>query len=122
MYLATTCGQVRSGEAFNITNDEPTCLRDVLDALLTRLGIAYRIKDMPYPVLDLAARAMQRWATLSEREPLLTRYSVGALNFDMTLSTRKAQEVLGYQPRWTLQQSIEETVNWIKAHGDDYGL
>jgi nucleoside-diphosphate-sugar epimerase len=65
---------------------------------------------------------MQRWATLSEREPLLTRYSVGALNFDMTLSTRKAQEVLGYQPRWTLQQSIEETVNWIKAHGDDYGL
>jgi nucleoside-diphosphate-sugar epimerase len=122
MHLATTCVHVHSGEAFNITNDEPTCLRDVLDALLTRLGIAYRIKDMPYPVLDLAARAMQRWATLSGREPLLTRYSVGALNFDMTLSTRKAQAVLGYQPRWTLQQSIEETVNWIKAHGDDYGL
>ncbi|MGF6721761.1 nucleoside-diphosphate-sugar epimerase [Paraburkholderia sp. GAS41] len=122
MHLATTCADVRSGEAFNITNDEPTCLRDVLDALLTRLGIAYRIKDVPYSVLDLAARAMQHWAALSGREPLLTRYSVGALNFDMTLSTRKAQTVLGYRPRWTLQQSIEETVNWIRAHGDDYGL
>jgi nucleoside-diphosphate-sugar epimerase len=113
---------VRSGEAFNITNNESTCLRDVLDALLTRLGMAYRIKDVPYPVLDLAARGMQRWAAVSGREPLLTRYSVGALNYDMTLSTRKAQRVLGYQPRWTLQQSIEETVHWIKAHGDDYGL
>jgi nucleoside-diphosphate-sugar epimerase len=122
MRLATTCRDVRSGEAFNITNNESTCLRDVLDALLTRLGMVYRIKDVPYPVLDLAARAMQRWAAVSGREPLLTRYSVGALNYDMTLSTRKAQQVLGYQPRWTLQQSIEETVNWIKAHGDDYGL
>jgi nucleoside-diphosphate-sugar epimerase len=122
MHLATTSIHVRSGEAFNITNNESTCLRDVLDTLLTQLGIDYRIKDMPYPVLDLVARAMQHWASVSGREPLLTRYSVGALNFDMTLSTRKAQEVLGYQPRWTLQHSIEETVNWIRAHGDDYGL
>jgi nucleoside-diphosphate-sugar epimerase len=122
MHLATTSTQVRSGDAFNITNSQPGSLREVLDALLARLGIAYRIKNVPYPVLDLAARAMQGWASVSGREPLLTRYSVGALNYDMTLSTRAAQETLGYQPLWTLDQSIEQTVNWIKAHGDNYGL
>lgn len=122
MHLATTCAHVQSGDAFNITNNEPTCLRDVLDALLTRLDIAYQIKSVPYPVLDLAARAMQRWASVCGREPLLTRYSVGALNYDMTLSTRRAQQVLGYLPLWSLEQGIEETANWILAHGDDYGL
>lgn len=122
MHLATLSEQVRSGDVFNITNNQPTSLRDMLDALLTRLGIAYRIKNVPYPVLDMAARAMQGWATVSGREPLLTRYSAGALNYDMTLSTHAAHEVLGYRPLWTLDQSIEQTVNWIKAHGDNYGL
>jgi nucleoside-diphosphate-sugar epimerase len=122
MHLATTSAQVRSGDVFNITNGQPTSLREVLDALLARLGIAYRIKNVPYPVLDLAARAMQGWASVSGREPLLTRYSVGALNYDMTLSTRAAQATLGYQPLWTLEQSIEQTANWIKAHGDNYGF
>lgn len=122
MHLATLSEQVCSGDVFNITNNQPTSLRDMLDALLTRLGIAYRIKNVPYPVLDAAARAMQGWATVSGREPLLTRYSAGALNYDMTLSTRAAQEVLSYRPLWTLDQSIEQTVNWIKAHGDNCGL
>jgi nucleoside-diphosphate-sugar epimerase len=122
MHLATACAHVRSGEVFNITNNEPTCLRDVLDALLTRLGIVYQIKSVPYPILDLAARANERWALAGGQEPLLTRYSVGALHYDMTLSTRKAHRVLGYQPLWSLARGIEETVDWIRAHGNYYGI
>jgi nucleoside-diphosphate-sugar epimerase len=122
MHLATACAHVKSGDVFNITNNESTCLRDVLDAVLTRLGIVYQIKCVPYPVLDMAARVNEKWASVCGREPLLTRYSVGALNYDMTLSTRKAQQVLDYQPLWSLGQGIEETVNWIRVHGDHYGI
>lgn len=122
MQLATTRSDLPSGEAFNITNGEPARLRDVLDALLRSLHIPYRIVALPYPLLDAAARAMQTWAAIRGREPALTRYGIGTLQFDMTLDTARAQRLLGYRPTVTLKQGIETTAQWIRSHGDNYGL
>ncbi|MDR2207754.1 MAG: NAD-dependent epimerase/dehydratase family protein [Azoarcus sp.] len=122
MLLATFCDDIVSGEVFNITNGEPTRLRDVLEALLAPLGVRYRIVTPPYPVLDVAARAMEAFAAFSGKEPALTRYAVGALNYDMTLDITKARRVLGYEPVVKLTDGIDATVKWIQAHGDDYGF
>lgn len=122
MQLATTVEGYESGEAFNVTNGEPTTLRSMLEALLSRLGVRYAIASLPYPLLDAAARAMQAWSVHSGREPALTRYSVAALHFDMTLDIDKASRMLGYRPVVSLAQGIESTVHWVRSHGDDYGL
>lgn len=122
MQLSTDRDGIASGEAFNITNGEPAVLRDMLDALLTPLGIRYRTVAAPYPVLDAVARAMEAWAAISGREPALTRYSIGALHYDMTLDIEKARQVLGYRPVVPLVEGIDATVRWVQAHGDDYGL
>ena len=122
MQLATTREDLPSGEVFNITNGEPATLRDVLAAIFVPLGVAYRIVALPYPVLDAAARAMQAYASLSGAEPALTRYSVGTLNYDMTLDIEKARRMLGYQPIVPLSEGIELTVRWIQSHGHDYGI
>ena len=64
-----------------------------------------------------AFRVAEGWASISGREPLLTRYSAGVLNYDMTLSLRHAGEQLDYRPPISLERGIEATVNWIRAHG-----
>ncbi|HTJ94941.1 MAG TPA: NAD(P)-dependent oxidoreductase, partial [Pararobbsia sp.] len=101
---------------------EPATLRDMLDALTTPLKIPCQIVKLPYAVLDAAARAMEACAAVSGREPAFTRYSIGALHYDMTLEIEKARRMLGYQPLVSLADGIALTVRWIQSHGDDYGL
>jgi nucleoside-diphosphate-sugar epimerase len=122
MRLATTSDTFPSGEVFNVTNGEPATLRDILAALFVPLGAAYRIVALPYPVLDAAARAMEAYASISGVEPALTRYSVGTLNYDMTLNVEKARRMLGYLPIVPLADGIDMTVRWIRSHGHDYGI
>jgi nucleoside-diphosphate-sugar epimerase len=122
MQLATRCPGLTSGEVFNITNGEPGTLRSMLSALLVPLGLPFRIAAPPYRVLDAAARGMELCAALTGTEPALTRYSVGALHWDMTLDISRAREKLGYAPVVPLASGIAATVEWIKAHGDDYGF
>jgi nucleoside-diphosphate-sugar epimerase len=122
MQLATTRDDLPSGEVFNITNGEPATLRDILAALFEPLEVAYRIVALPYPVLDAAARAMEAYASIRGAEPALTRYSVGTLNYDMTLDIDKARRILGYRPIVPLSEGVETTVRWIRSHGHDYGI
>lgn len=122
MQLATTAQNLSTGEVFNITNGEPAILRDVLEAMLTSLKIPFRIVALPYAVLDAAARVMQAGAVLGNSEPAFTRYSIGALHYDMTLDIEKARRVLGYRPIVPLADGIDSTIQWIRSHGDDYGL
>ena len=77
----------------------------MLDALLRQeLGLRYRLQAVPYPLLQALAGGMELWASLSGKEPLLTRYSVAAVHFDMTLSQTRAIEELGYRPRYSMEE------------------
>ncbi|MEQ9846020.1 NAD-dependent epimerase/dehydratase family protein [Pectobacterium brasiliense] len=117
MALASQRAGLVSGSAYNITNHEPARLADMLEQLLIgQLGMNYRVRAVPYPLLHTVAGGMELFSWFSRKEPLLTRYSAGAVNFDMTLSAEKAKQELGYQPRFSLQQGIELTGNWFNAH------
>ncbi|KHN51485.1 NAD-dependent epimerase/dehydratase family protein [Pectobacterium fontis] len=117
MMLASQRTGLVSGSAYNITNHEPARLADMLQSLLVgQLGMNYRVKAVPYPLLHAVAGGMELFSWFSRKEPLLTRYSAGAVNFDMTLSAEKAQRELGYQPRFSLQQGIALTGHWFNTH------
>jgi nucleoside-diphosphate-sugar epimerase len=122
MHLATNCPGLASGDTFNITNWEPAALRDVLEALLVPLGVPFHITAPPYRLLDAAARGMELWGALTGAEPALTRYGIGALQWDMTLDIGLARSKLGYEPVVPLAQGIAATVRWIRENGDDYHL
>src|SRR5699024_3823208 len=86
MYLATTLPDTQqqkiSGNAYNITNQESAQLKTVLHKLLTQqLGVQFTIKSLPYPVLDCLARLLSWQGNRKNKEPMITRYSIGALNF-----------------------------------------
>jgi nucleoside-diphosphate-sugar epimerase len=118
MDLASRKTPVSSGSIYNITNQQPERLADMLHQLLTRqLGWQYRVQAVPYPLLLALAGGMEMLAHVTGREPMLTRYSVAAAYFDMTLDNTRAIEELGYRPRYSLEQGITLTAEWLKQQG-----
>lgn len=118
MWLATEQAQPQSGAVYNITNHAPARLVDQLDHLLRcELAMDYTVRSVPYPVLHGLATLFEGIAGVTGREPALTRYSVGAVNFDMVLSNRRAIDELGYRPPYSLAEGIEHTARWLRNHG-----
>ncbi len=118
MWLATANDALPSGSAFNVTNQEPARLKDILQSLFgDAMGKPFRIVALPYWLMAAIARAMQLAARLSGKEPALTAYSVGALGFAMTLDNSRAREELGYRPQVSLAEGIRRTALWMNQDG-----
>ena len=119
MWLASSeaCDHLPSGRAYNITNKEARPLRSIVEHLIDNLGIPCRIRSVPYPMLDMFARSMERFGSKTAKEPVLTHYGVSKLNFDFTLDTQRAEQELGYQPVVSLDDGIRLTADWLRDHG-----
>lgn len=118
MRLATNVEGLRSGSIYNISNHQPQQLSVMLDALLhQQLGLSYRIAAVPWSLLSLIARGLELYGKCVNQEPVITRYSAGTLCFDMTLSAQKAITELGYRPRFSMEQGIAITGQWLREHG-----
>jgi nucleoside-diphosphate-sugar epimerase len=116
MQLASTKPNLSAGCVFNITNGVPVRVRDVLEALFERqLGRPMQVRTAPYALMSTVARAMELAANFTGREPSLTRYSLGALAFDMTLDISRACEVLGYLPQVSMAQGVVNTAQWFRS-------
>ena len=116
MQLASTNQTLPSGCTFNITNGQPVRVREVLEALFVQqLGRQMQIRSAPYFLLSGIASAMEAVAALTGEEPSLTRYSLGALAFDMTLDISHARNVLGYEPQFSMEQGVVKTAQWFRS-------
>lgn len=123
MELATCNHTLKSGSVYNITNQQPQRLVDMLDALLHRqLNLNYQVKSVPWPVLSCVARGMEWVGKYVDKEPRVTRYSAGTVCFDMTLNSEKAITELNYHPRYSLDEGIALTGEWLRTHGKNYGI
>ena len=117
MWMATQSQNTQSGRAYNITNQQPRPLRTIVQHLLEELDMPCRIRSVPYPMMDIMARAMEKLGNKTEKEPILTHYGVAKLNFDLTLDTQRAELELGYRPQVSLDEGIIRTARWLKEHG-----
>lgn len=116
MALATTQQNLLSGAVYNITNQQPQRLSEMVEALLNQqLNYHVTLQAVPYRLLALVAAGMEQVAKITGKEPMLTRYSVGAVYFDMTLDSQKAINELGYRPLYSLEESIARTGDWLRA-------
>lgn len=69
MWLASqqACDKLPSGRAYNITNGEHRTLRSIVQKLIDELNIDCRIRSVPYPMLDMIARSMERLGNKSAK-------------------------------------------------------
>lgn len=120
MFLATQLPDEKkraiSGNAYNITNQSPIHLNEMLSKLSQGLGINLTISSLPYALLDVVARIAEGVGKIRNKEPIITRYGIAALNFDMTLNNEKAIADLNYKPKYDLETAIQRTLTWYKEN------
>ncbi|MBO1928648.1 hypothetical protein J4731_02000 [Providencia rettgeri] len=77
-----------NGAIYNITNQQPQALKQTLNQLFSELNLDCEIRSA-YPLLYVIASLLEAIGYLTGKEPLLTRYSLGAAYFTMTLDNQK---------------------------------
>jgi len=104
------------GATFNISNGEPMQVGELFQVLAAAFGLRTRLRRVPYPMVDVAARVMEGLARLRPGwEPPLTCYSAGLLAFSQTLDLTSARQHLGYAPRIPLREGLARTAEWFRA-------
>lgn len=116
LLLCMTSPDSTLGQKYNITNGDPVRLHVLLEKLFSQLNQPLKARRVSYPIAYFLAGVLEvlSKAFLHDREPLLTRYTVGVLAKSQTLDITKAREELGYEPRIKIEEGIGHFVKWWK--------
>ncbi len=105
-------------EIYNITNGAPIVLWDAISDVLKRLGKKAPTKKVPFSIVKWLAQFLELKSRLTNNaEPALTKYGVGTLAISLTMDISKAKNLLGYTPKVTTEEAIDEFVKWYTTHG-----
>ena len=100
-----------NGEIFNISNDQPMRVKDLLNLALKNKKVKY-IK-LPYKLIFAAAWLLEKNAKLMNKgEPRLTMYGVGLLAHTQVLNIDKAKRRLGYKPSYSIEDAVDNYLKW----------
>ncbi|KTD58064.1 3-beta hydroxysteroid dehydrogenase/isomerase [Legionella sainthelensi] len=117
LLLAARADQQFCGKKYNITNNEPQTLLNILTQLFHALQKPFTPKFIPYSVAKIYAGCMEKAFSLPfiTKEPRLTQYSAAVLSLGQTLNIDAAQKDLGYQPKINIAQGIEHFAQWYRT-------
>jgi acetylornithine/succinyldiaminopimelate/putrescine aminotransferase/nucleoside-diphosphate-sugar epimerase len=109
------------GHAFNVSDGLDVTWKQFTDDLAAgldsppvRWSAPYWAADAVGTTLELGYRALRRTTRL-KIPPLLSRQAVHVLGRDQDFSTRKASELLGWQPRIGYADGLRATLDWLKS-------
>ncbi len=101
------------GNTFNVTSF--TCkFRELLEAIADEVGASKDFSNLPYtPTLALGATAGGLYRAFHRKNsPLLTSFRVKLFGSTYIIDSTKAREKLGYAPKWDLQTTVQDMVQW----------
>jgi nucleoside-diphosphate-sugar epimerase len=104
-------------QTYNISNGQQQLLWPLLDKAFLDLGMEAVTRSIPIPLAILVARLMEwhaKWLN-SYKEPALTVYGIGTLTKDFGMDISKAKALLGYEPHQTVEEAMDEFINWYKT-------
>ena len=115
--LALEAPEAKS-EVYNITNGESRAFRDLLEESLKGLGYPIKYRKIPASLLSGIASSLEFiYKTLNLKgEPPLTRYTYYLLRYSQTLDISKAERELGYRPKISISEGIEQYVQDYRKH------
>lgn len=115
--LAAQCGPEFLGRKYNITNDEPLPLWQVIQRLAEALHYSLKPGRIPTWLARSLAGALEMTHRIfcRSQEPVLTRYSVGVLTASQTLDIGAAKRDLGYAPRITTLEGVKRYAEHLQA-------
>ncbi|MFT6149396.1 MAG: nucleoside-diphosphate-sugar epimerase [Saprospiraceae bacterium] len=114
IWLGLNTAEENCSEAYNITNGKPVKLWDEMRYVLDGLNLKFPQKKLSYGTAMRIASTMEFFAKFTKKEPTLMRYSVSTLANSLTLDISKAKAKLGYEPKMTTREAVDEFLRWYK--------
>jgi ornithine--oxo-acid transaminase len=109
------------GHAFNASDGLDITWKEFTDGLADGLGYSQVRWSLPYWMahgigfsLERGYRLLRKTTRLST-PPLLSRQAVHVMGKNQDFSTRKARELLGWEPRIDYAAGLEATLAWLQA-------
>ncbi|HVX32854.1 MAG TPA: NAD-dependent epimerase/dehydratase family protein [Solirubrobacterales bacterium] len=121
LLLLALDSEAAAGEAFNADDGLAVTWRRFVDDLAAGLGVPPARWSAPYRparalavVIEEGYRVLRRATGLSTR-PLLSRQAVEVLGRPQSFSSRRARELLGWEPRVGYEVGLERTLDWLRG-------
>jgi len=110
------------GRVYNLTDGEAVSKRRFIGTLALALGLP-EPRSVPVPVwlARVVAQALEQRARRRDaaEPPRLTQASLKFIALHLDFSIERARRELGYRPRFTFEQGMEETLGWLKEQVAD---
>ena len=103
-----------AGRTYHISGGQPVRLWPLLKDVLRRLDLPHELRVVPFRIVYALACAAELRAGLSGDEPVLTRFGVSLLARTQTFDISLARRELGYEPRVSVEEGIERTLQKLK--------
>lgn len=105
--------ELESGEVFNIANPEPYDYDELGKAAGKALRKRLRRMSLPIPIIFLAALISELAGKISKTPTIFDRQKFRDIKqVHWVANIQKAADKLCYSPRYTLEDAVEETMNW----------
>lgn len=111
--LASKHGE--SGEIY-ILSGEKIEVPELMDYLEKITGVKAPSFKAPLWLLKIFSKFTPIYYKFIEDKPLFTGYSIEVLNSNCDISSKKAQNELGFSPR-PIKESIKDSIEWFKENG-----
>ena len=110
------------GKTFNITNDHPQKLVELLQILSDSFEIAIKTQSIPFSIsLVSPIIALLEWSAKTFMHPLgydpdlfINQMSGSIMAYDFTLDNTAAKNILGYKPTVTTKETLDASAQWYK--------
>jgi len=102
------------GETFVLADPAPYLLRDVVGILARHLGVRPPRLRLPVRMALFAGGMLDLLGRGLKFRPTFTKADVGKLLTDTVCDVSKIQSVLGYEPKFGLEQGVARTVRWYR--------
>lgn len=104
------------GRIYNVKSFEIT-VKDLYDQIASRLDISKPPKSYPYFLAYSVGFFSEILGKLRGKRSTLNRYRVLKFSRDRLFDDSKIRSELGYQPKWSAQETITKTMDWLQKEG-----
>lgn len=107
------------GQVYNLTDGEAVTKRRFIEAVADGMSLRKSKQVLPYWLAALIVRVVKRQmlrATARGRTPWMTPAQFKFLQLNLDFKIDKAKRELGYQPRFSFEQGMQETMAWYRDH------
>jgi nucleoside-diphosphate-sugar epimerase len=116
IYLCATLPAAQVNETFNIGAKEFTTIRQDFQAVLDAAGFGKKIITFPAAPMTLALAVLEKL----KLSPVY-KWAYGTVTEDSFVSVDKAEQMLGFKPRFSNKDALVRNYRWYIEHQHEFG-